>query len=866
MKAASRGHRVYRLLLRLLPRPLRAEYGVEMEALFGARLRQADGVRGRLRVWLLGVLDILGAAYGERRSARSARRRAGRVASRAWLPGISLDVSSAIRSLRRNPSYTIVTVLTLGLGIGAVTSLYAVLDGVLLSPLPYRDADRLAFVNSPFLDRDNLDAWLAGQTVAEAVSAFSITSATAETPEGAVSVSVFPAGRGFAELVGWRAQQGRMFTAGDHAEAGVPVALVTARFWRQRFGGGPAVGAMLRLDGRAYEVVGVLERDDVFRYRGVDVWLPLEHAAGRGVSLIARLGPGVDAQQAAARLLPVAERLATPESRQRIEGLRTRPVSVHDLTESLVGDVRDTLWVLFAVAALVLLLGVLNVANLSVERAVSRTDELAVRTALGSGRVGLVRLLAVEAVMLSAAGCVLGVALALGTPSLLALAPDYLPRVSEVRIDGGVLLGAAAAAAFAFLVCGVAPAIGVALRSERVSLRSGLAKHRRAGAAQGLLVVSEVAAAIVVLVGVALLAQTYFALRPTSPGFQIEDRAVATLNLPPDLYADPAAVRDFADRLITELGARAGGTVALATDLPLTGMSMYLQASRGGPDAELTGVHFRAVSAGYLEMMRMRLLAGRTLTAADVPGAPNVAVVNESAARRLWGDAADAIGRTTTLMLHDGPVEVRVVGVLADAWVLRGPVPSPVVFTAFRQLPFARFSVVIATSRERPVPEGDVLAALRAVDPRVPLLTYGTLRDSVAWSVVFPRFQATLLAVLGMLTLVLAASGIFAVLSQMIARRTPEFGIRMALGASVGAIVRSVLGRVAPLAAAGIVAGVLLAGAATRLLRTHLFGVEPGDPASYLAAIAAVTLSLLLAAVRPLVRAARVDPIATLRE
>lgn len=881
---------LYRLLLLLLPGPLRSEFGREMERVFAARLDGAEGLGGRVMVWVHGVEDVLRAAVAERLERRAGRLErpeaaAGRLdaAGRSrtsrlsgLLEDLRLDLRFGARSLLRTPVPTLAAVLTLGLGLGAATGLFSVVNAVLLRPLPYAHPDRLVTINGPFVGAENLDEWRREAPLVEASAAYSIGSATARTPDGAVAVRVLPAGEGLLDLLGLRPTAGRPFLPSDHAADAAPVALVSEAF-RRRWLGDDALGQTLRLDGRVHEVVGTLTEESLLRFRGLDVWVPLEGAGVSGLSLMARLAPGVEPADALEALIPLAERIATPAMQERVEGLRemgvqVAPVRVTSARDALLLGIGDTLWLLFAAGGLVLLLAVVNVAALLLGGAVDRSDELAVRMALGAGRHRLVRQLLAEATLLGGLGAGLGLTLAAAVPWLLAVAPDVLPRAEGVGLDGTTALFAVLAAAVCVAFLGTFPGMMLA-RSGHGLVAGGqrTTRVRGAGRVQEGLAVVQIAAALVLVVGSALLLRTYLVVRPSEPGFVIEDRTVVELRLPEEAYGDEAAQRRFVERILEEMRIVPGvADVALATDLPLTGESMLFPAvavEGASPEGERPpNVHTRAVSAGYLGLMGMELVAGRGIEPSDAAGAPTVSVVNESAAQRLFGEGVPVLGRAFTLEVGDREVRSTVVGILRDAWVLQGPRPRPEVFLPFEQVPFRRFKVVLANVPGVEPDASRLRSALASVDPGVAPREISPFSELSAWSFALPRFQAMLLGVLAFLTLVLAAAGCFGVLSRLVTGRTRELGIRMALGARFSHVLALVLGRAAILATLGIVIGAVLARSGTRLLQAHLHGVTPGDPASFAAAAGVLLLTVTAAAAHPAVRAARTDPARTLRE
>ncbi|MEX2608341.1 MAG: ADOP family duplicated permease [Gemmatimonadota bacterium] len=864
---------LYRVLLRLLPADFRAAYGEEMVRMLAARLAAASGPAARAGVRVRAVADVLHAAMAERlrpappsSSGRKRRPLAG------FLADLRLDARYARRTLLRAPSFTLGAVLTLAVGIGTLTALFTVVDGVLLRPLPWPHAERLVMVNSPYLNPDNRAEWLEDLPLAEAAAAFTIESGTARTPKGAESVQILPVGEGFPDLVGARVRVGRGLMPGDHAPGAPPVALVREDFWRLWWGEAPAPGAVLEIDGLSYDVVGLLPADaGFFRYRDAVVWTPLENREIRGLSLLARLPAGTTVEDARPGLEALADRMATPERRAFVARIDASPVNAHGVAEAMLGSVRSTLWVLLGAGGVVLLLAVANVGSLWVGRGLGRRDELAVRAALGAGGGRLVRQLTVEAVLVAGAGAALGLALAALAPALLAVAPDYLPRAENITLGwraGLFALGAALASALLF---GVLPAWALARRAAMPARGRGATEGRGAGRVQGALVVAEVAAALVLVVGAGLLARTYDALRPEDPGFRVEDRLVASFNLSASAYPEPADRLRFTERLLAEVRARTGDAPAVvATDLPLTGMSSYMTVPRVDgeplPEDGPSGVHFRAVTPGYFAFMEMPMLLGRGFSPGDGDGAPLVAVVNESAARVLWGEGVNPVGRELTLEVTEERGPLRVVGMVRDAWILRGPEPRAEVYASFPQLPSGRFHLVVATPPGAPVGPAIVRQAARAVDPGVPIRELAPLEQLVSWSVVVPRFQASVLGAVTAVALFLAAMGVFAVLSQMIGRRRRELGIRLALGATGSGIMMAVLRRAGTLALVGVAVGTGIAWGATRVLEAHLYGVTPHDPATFAGAALILVGTVLAAGFGPARRAGRVEPMRTLRD
>lgn len=826
-----------------------------MTALFTARLAAAQGLTAKALVWIRALLDVTTQAL------------AGRAKPSI---GFGQDVRYALRTLRRAPVFTVAAVLTLALGMGTVTALYSVLDAVVLRSLPYGHPERLATVSSPFMTRENLAEWQREQRVVEELVGYALLDGSLDLPGGAVPVSVAAVGRGFFDMLGVTPELGRPLGVGDHQRSSAAVALVTHSFW-ERYLQAVHLPAVLPLNGRDYEIVGVLPSSFTFRRVTQDVWVPLEGVDERRVAAVARLRAGVTPEVAESTLAGLAARLATPAVRAPLRGVMYSDVTVSDLKEGTLLELSGTLWTLFAAAGLVLLVACANVTALLLGRMISRRSEFSIRWALGAGRARLTRQLLVEASVLSAAGSALGLIIAGWGPRLLiALSHDPVLEAGRVHLSPHVLAFAAAAAMVSVLLFGLVPAFLAARRARQGTAGPRtVISQRSEGRAQGLLVVAEVAATLVLVAGAGLLLRTFLTVRPVHPGFQIEDRMVTSVRLSETEYETPERRADFLRRLLDRVHALPGAPrTAAATDLPLTGMSMVMRPVRLDGDSlgGMRPVHLRSVTPGYFELMGMPMVVGRGITEDDGPGAPLAAVVNQRAAEQLWPDVSNVIGHRMTLDLNDHVAEVTVVGVVRDTWILRGPGSRAAVFVSFWQLPYARFQLVVESTPSRPVSEADLRSAMAAVDPRVPLRDTQTLRDRTAWSWVFTRFQATLLGTLAAIALALAAVGTFAVLSHLVGRRTRELALRAALGAQRGQVMGLVAARGLMLTGTGLVLGLALSWASTRLLAGELVGVTPMDPATLAGASAVLLMTSLAAMLRPLLRATRVDPARPLRE
>ncbi len=838
--------RLYRLLLRLLPGDLRTRFGEEMERDVRARLADPSVGRGRQALrFAAAALDVVRTTVGLR------ARALGQHASA--LDAARVTLRHALRSLLRRPLLAVGSVGTLGLALALTLVAFTVLDGALLRPLPYPAADRLALVNGAASNADQVAAWPARLPGVEKAAAWSLDQTVVAAPDGAREAGVLAVDRAFADLVALPVEEGRSF-ADDEWRGGAPVVMVTRRLWRSVYGEAPLQAQSLELDGVDRQVVGIVPDDfTFFRYQGRDVIRPLtgELAAGPVPALV-RLAPGAALEPARAAL-----EASAPQGRR---------VTVHLLADTLREELRGPLWVLLAAGGLVLMIAAANVGSLALARDVERQPELAVRQALGAGRGRITGQIVAEGALLAVAGGALGLALAGPVRRLLLQAtPGFIPSVlnadpglrAPLATLGGVLL--------ATTLTGLLPALVQARRGE-ARLRPGLDHDgRRAGRWMNGLVVAEAAFATGLVVGAVLLLRTFVAVRPTHPGFAVRDRVAVEVSLPARLYSDPDRVRDFGRRLLAAAAALPGQpSSALVDFLPLSGVSAYVPVAtaEAAPDARPRMAHHRAASPGYLALMEMPLVRGRGLETGDVAGAPTVAVVNESAARALWPDGSEPVGRTLELEIDGAPRTFSVVGVVADARFFGpGNRAQPEVFTSFSQTPDRTVNLVLLRG-SAPLPsEADLRAAIRSVDPRVPVTAVESLSAVAAHTTVVPRFQLTLLGVLAGAGLLLSALGTFSVLAYRVRRLRREIGIRKALGCPPGRLVSSLMGRSVAVGLAGAVAGGLATWIAGGWLgsRLFLYGVEPRDAGPYLAAAAVMITILALGSLAPCLHAWRMD-------
>ena len=786
------------------------------------------------------------------------------------------EVQFSLRQLRRRPAFMVAALVTLALGIGVTTAMFSVVDGVLLRPLPFRNADRLVTICET-------NESLAGFCVASPpnVADWAEQSRTLQTiglgrewhfamrkVDGTVSVSGGLATPDLFRALGVAPARGRLFDAADQADAR-PVAILSHAQW-VAFGADPnAVGRSIVLDGGAYEVIGVLPAGvAVPELENVAVWVPLpfdprseERRRWRGFVAIGRLAAGVRIETAQAELAAVQQRLAE----EHPETNRGWGVSVVPTLERVVGGVRPTLLVFLAASAILLLVACANVASLLVARGAERHREFAVRAAIGAAPWRLLRLVAVESLVLGLFGGSLGVLLAAWlTDAFLALVPPGLPRADTIRWDARVVAFALLFVLAASLLAGVWPAV----RAMRVNLTDAIKQEgqlpgQRRGALglRGGLVAAEVALAFVLATGAGLLTRSFTRFLDWDPGFERQGLLTFNTIASSGTYPDAASVRALFERVSDELhsipGVRGVGT---ASSGPLFGGVEPGEFVSGG---DTLGARWSDVSPDYFRTLGVALRRGRWLTGADREGAPLVALVNETLARRLW-PGREPIGQR----LHEknNPGALEVVGVVADVpSFVPGRPSEPEVYWPYAQAPRWGNWFVIRTAGDPSGIVREVRARLRAVDPDLEAARLMTMAERVERQLRRPRFNMLLIATFASVALLLTAVGAYGVVAATVARRTREIGVRIALGASVGDVIRLVLRQGMTMVGVGLAVGACLAFVLTRLTGSLLYGVRATDPVTWVAVAALVMAVAAAACWIPARRAGMVDPNEALR-
>ena len=803
-----------------------------------------------------------------------------------WLERLAQDVRYALRSARKAPAFSFGVIGIMALGIGAATTVFSVVDGVLLRPLPYPNAAQLIYFDdgshSPPRFRDwqraihSVERWAAAWGERQDFVG-------AGRPERLMTAQVSP---DFFEVFGARPAVGRLFNAGDYEGDGTQVVL-SGRFWHRRFGADPAVvGRRLDIGGRRVEVIGVLDdrfvEPDKVVTRPTDVWRPLVIPAAIAndrrysiLDVVGRLRPGVSVADARLELARVAPELFRQDPAVHGNGAgKPAPIPVLPLLQQIGRGVSQPLWLLLGAVGLMLLIACANVVNLYLARGTDRTRELAVRASLGAGRGRLTRQLITESITLGLIAGAIGLLLAqLGVTSLAALYPGELPRAGEIRIDGRVAVFAIVVSMLTATVAGLAPALRLKTRWLNEAIKTGNAEYGRTRTRSGL-VVAEVALALVLLVGSALLFRSFLAIVNVAPGFAPEGLGVANLVLG-DRFK-PEQRTAFARALVTRVRAIPGMVEASAgVPAPMARFGnsrcCWSQNQITVDDGRLveTPVLIHPVGARYFETIGAAV-NGRTVSDEEPLVPPYPVVVSANLAARLFG-SSNPIGRE---FRGGRPGDA----VPEPKWIIQGVVGDlhqfgldqevdQEIFVPYQQLgrDFDEIKVVFRTAGDPAGLVAAVRAAINEVDPSVPADDIVTMPQQIRRSLAQPRFYSTLMAAFGALALLLAAAGIYASLSYTVRQRSREMGIRVALGAQSDAIARMVVGGAGRLAAAGLVIGGLGAVGLGRALRGLLFGVGPTDSVAFLTAGIALGVTALVAAWLPAQRAGKADPLSVIR-
>lgn len=802
------------------------------------------------------------------------------------------DVRFALRTFRQAPTFTAVATLTIALGIGATAAIFSVVHAVILSPLPYPDADRVVMVWMDNRPQNNREDWHSFPNLDDIKTQNKVLSHLAPYNEGGfnltgtgepqrVTAGYLPA-EAFA-ILGMQPLAGRLYSSANEVAGADGVVVLSYGLWQANFAGDQSViGKSIELNGRKREIVAVMPKDFAFPSERTQLWVPLVISDGARQSrgafafpAIGKLANGVSLERAQTELSGIAKRLENEYPDNRGYGVWINPLPLQVIGPTL----RTTLWVMLGAVAAVLLIACANVANLLLSRAAVREREVTVRLALGASSGRLVRQLLTESVMLSALGGVTGVGLAwLGLRVFRAIAPTELPRLNTVGIDATVLAVTAVVTVATGLLFGVVPAF----RSTRSTLGEALRDAGRAGTSgrggQRLrrgIVIAQLATVVILLTGAGLLMRTFVTLQNVELGFDPKGILTMNIQLPGARYGQPgqalAFYRTLLDRVAAIPGVTSSGIVStmMLSKTPSSGTIVAEGREWRPEDNEATR---DVASPGFFRAVGARIIAGREFTSADRDSAPLAAIVNEQMAKYYWGSAANAVGKR----YHFGRVQtdttrapwITVVGVVAN--MRRTGVDMPVreeMFVSHEQRSTLATLLVLKTSLRDPISlAASVRGVIRSIDAAQPVSNVGTMEQQLARLVAQRRFSMVLVGVFASLAMLLALIGAYGVTSYLVSQRTREIGVRLALGAEPGRVARLVVFDGMRVAIAGVTLGVVGALLTTRLAAGLLYGVSPRDPIT-IVAVAALLLGVTAAAnYLPARRAARVDPLVALRQ
>lgn len=794
------------------------------------------------------------------------------------------DIRYGVRTLFKNRSFTVVAIVALALGIGANTAIFSVINAVLLRPLAFEQSDQLVMVWEKrmqlgrvrnVVSPPDFHDWRAQNKVFEDMAAFSgqgFNLATSGEPERIQGASVSPS---LFSILRAQPRLGRFFSSDEDKLNSESVVIISSGLWQRSFGSDPEIaGKTVKLNDKAYTIVGVTPADFIFPNRRSEVWVPLvlapEDANNRGghsLTVVARLKPGVTLQEARTEMDSIAAQLEqqypTPNT--------GHGANVFPLYEEVVADARPALLILLGAAAFVLLIACANVANLLFARSAARKREIAIRTALGARRSRIVRQLLTESVLLSITGGIIGVLLALwGLDLLLAIGEGSIPRVKEIKLDGWALGFSLLISIATGLIFGLVPALQASRPDMNEALKEG---SRSASGSLGrnktrsLFVIAEVAICLVLLIGAGLMIKSFAKLLNVSPGFNPENVLAMNVAVSGSRYGGSEQVASFYLRALERVSSVPGvESAAATTGLPMAGGfgSRYFRIEGRPPQPAGQGfnANVNLTTPGYFRTMHIPLLDGRDFDERDVMKAPGAVVINQEMARRYWPDETP-IGQR--LAVGDGPWRT-IVGVVGDVKQSGLDIETrPEMFWPYYQTPVSFATFVVRTGGDLEAMTSAVRGAMQEIDKDLPVYDIKAVVDVISDSVAPQRLNMLLLGIFAGLALVLAAVGIYGVMSYSVSQRTREIGIRMALGASHRNVLRLVVGEGTILALIGVAIGVVASFFLTRLMNTLLFGVSTTDPITFVALSLLLTGVSILASLVPARRAIRVDPMVALR-
>jgi putative ABC transport system permease protein len=862
MRGRSRADRVFRLLLRLFPSEFRGDFGDEMSADFGDERADAR-TAGRLAIVRLWWRTIAGSL---------------KTAPREHLAVLVRDAAYGLRLMRKYPLPTAAAILTIALGVGANTAMFTVVNAVLLQ-LPFEDPARLVSVlrqdaqgRSAAIPLTQLRTWNERVDAVESLAGYTMSSPvwTGAGAPDRLRLECFSAN--MFSMLGASPAIGRTFAAREDSPGAPPVVVVSHSFWSDRLGGDPAsIGRVLTLDGVPVTVIGVMSKefDGPRALRRLDGWIPLtsclESIRSQGrtagtINVYGRLKRDISPRVAEEQMDG-----AVDQATSRRDGIRVRLVP---LTEQIYGDVKKPLLALLGAAGFVLLIACANVASLLLGRVDARRKELAVRAALGCSRARVVRQLLTESMVFALCGGAAGLLIAnwsLG--ALVSLMPGGIRRIDHIALDGYVLAACLALSTGTALLFGLLPALYASRLDPGAALKeSALLTTPSRRRIRGALIISEVALSVALVAGAGLMMKTFLHLRPANPGFEPDGKLMATISLPRPQYADGLSWNAFLGNLLQRLRHRAGVEAIVATSyVPLSGFITGAEVHHVGSDGSTLSVWSPRVTPDYFSEMGIPVLRGRTFTLRDDAGA-GAAIVNETMARRMW-PGQDPLGRQLVFKSDLGRVSTKtIVGVSRDVRDSGSRLTArPEMYVLFADDPVPVIRIVVKTPFSAKQMAPVIRQEAAAIDPRLPVGDVEPVAEIVARSVATWRFAASLLAAFAGIAATLAAVGLFAVVGGSVTERTPEIGVRIALGAGRGTVLRFFLARGAILTVVGVTCGLALGALTTRFLTAWLVDASPLDRPTFAAAaamMATVGLSSTYLAAR---RATRIDPLSALR-
>ena len=791
------------------------------------------------------------------------------------------DLRYGIRMMVKRPGFTLVAALTLALGIGANTAIFSAVNAVLLKPLPFPESQQLVDLSETFrpngfgsVSVPNLEDWKSQNTVFAGISPYSFTSFNLEgsdTPQRIPGINV---GANYFDVLGVKPTLGRAFLPGEDVVGSERVVVISDDLWRRNFAANPGiVNQTIPLNGHQYTVVGVMPPELSSLYRTVQMWSPLVFPEKDRLNrddhkylVIGRLKSEVTLAQAREQMNSIAQRLEAQYKNGR--GIRLTQIE-----ELWVAGVRSPLVMMMVAVGFVLLIACTNVANLLLARATVRRREISIRVALGAGRGRLIQQFLAEGLLLSILGGILGVALAWWSMGVLGkIAFPFLPRSQEIRIDSRVLLFTLAVSVLTSIVFGLIPSLQAGKTDVQTTLKEGgntTSDSMVGGWLRQLLVVIEVAAAVVLLIGAGLMIRSVLRIREVESGLKPQNLLTAKLSLPRDKYKDAESAIRFHQQVLERVSNLSGvESAGLISHLPIEERGYNGNISVEGktyPPNESPLVEYRAVSAGYFQTAGIPLLRGRLFNKQEGDDKQPVVVINGAMAKQIW-PGEDPIGKRV-----GDETKATVIGVVADVknyGLLQKPAPemyAPYTLKTF--WPDMRWNLRLMVRST--LDSSNIAAAVRrevqAVDPGQPIYAVQTMNLVIENTVRDKSLNTTLLSVLAGVSLLLAVIGVYGVMSYTVAQHTREIGIRMALGAQPGAILKLIVGRGLMLVSVGVVIGVLASFGLTRFIEHMLFGVTPTDPLTFAMIVVLLGLVALLACLIPAQRAMRVDPIVVLR-